>query len=173
MEPPVCTPSNSVEPALAVCNWCAGAGREPEDEWGALNCGICDGGGYSPVAGDLGPTKAYRKRSFVYNPGLKRLVVNRDRQLTEYEIVEYLPDLLSECPDARAFRFEKLPDRSAYFLLIHCGGISCDCAGKEWETSAKTNAREYIFGGEMFVTLGCVHADFLRRGFDLGLFDAV
>ncbi len=67
--------------------------------------------------------------------------------------------MLRETPEARAFRVTNQASGFAYFLLVHRGGISCDCAGCEWQTSAKANAREYCVGGEMYDTRGCVHAD--------------
>ena len=169
MSTPVCL--SAKQTLLEICDWCGGAGFEPDEEGASIDCGICDGGGYSPIVGQLSPTKTYKKRSYHWNAGKRLLAIFRNNKRQDYRVREYRPDALEEFPEARAFEFERLDTHACYYLLSTRAGLSCDCAGREWETSAKANARSYCAGGEMHDTLGCIHSDWLKEALAFGMLD--
>lgn len=165
------------EPAAippVVCGWCGGARVEPDEECGSIPCLECDGSGYRIVTGDLGATHACRKgRPFRFVPRLNRLTVRRGKLLEEYALAEFAPDPLPGGPSARAWECVKARTGEVHHLLaLAGGGISCDCAGRSYEGTARANWRAFLEEREQAASLGCIHADFLALALSAGLMDA-
>jgi hypothetical protein len=157
--------------ALEPCRWCAGHGFEPTEENGLIPCLNCGGGSFEPVAFDLGSTRSYpHGRPANYNPGLRRLVVTRGRQVEVYELAE-LP-----CDNGfpgRGFQVVKVGTGEIRdCFLAHRGDDNlCDCEGFTYESSARANQRAHDAGGPIFPTLGCLHLDALKLLLGAGLLD--
>lgn len=156
---------------LVKCEWCDGLGFDPQEESCCSDCFVCSGGRFQPIGGDLGATKSNPNRPYIWNPGRRILSIMRRGKQTRYTVKEYQPDPIPESPEARAFLFTK-QDGAQYFVLFTRQVISCDCPACEWETSRKAMVTDYIRGEQVYDTLGCVHADFIRHALKYGMLDA-
>jgi hypothetical protein len=145
------------------CSWCAGSAFECAADATLVPCFQCDGGGYEPAAGDLGPTRSCPKgRPATYNPGTRTLSVRRGRKVTAYTLSEVTPDLTPEDRPFRVFEFKK-EDGERHHCRVGEGWRDCDCRGSVSGSSARTERYEWYLPvsehGPEYDTAGCVHLD--------------
>lgn len=161
--------TQSSSPALALCDFCGGSRTEPGDD--GIPCLNCQGSGYAPVAGDLGPSRTHPKgRPFVYYPGVGKLRVSRGKCGKDYTLVEFTPDIVPGDLPARAFECRN-SDSTIYHILVNRGWMSCDCAGQTYAGSHKANQRAALRGDAVTETHGCIHTDAVNLLLTLGLLD--
>jgi hypothetical protein len=86
--------------------------------------------------------------------------------LKEFEHQMGLPCRAFECTRTTGERAGEV-----YHLLVSPGGISCDCAGKSYESTARADWNAYLAGEPQFKTVGCIHGDAVALLLAAGLFD--
>lgn len=172
---PRCVRTDPAKIPLSPCAWCAGRGFVPTT--GPLEtCVSCDGGTFTCVAGNLGPTRTHpvHGRPFLFNPGTGLVTVTRGKETSAYQLTEFTPALLEGLTDPRAFQFVRttgVRKGEVYHLLVGEKFISCDCAGQAYESSARADWRAYLSDGEHYLTCGCVHQDCTSLFLAAGLLD--
>lgn len=152
-------PVAAVCPAPAACDWCSGSGVEPLDESG-VRCLACDGAGFPPASGDLGPTRSHRKgRPFTYSPSRRRLVVTRGRAETAYTLTEIPVDRRGF--DGRAWEVVREDTGEVRYAYVSRADDShdCSCEGESYKAAERANGRAAADGRELVPTAGCVHLD--------------
>lgn len=167
---PVCVATRPDSIPLERCRHCAGRGFQPTEDATLAPCVACEGHGWQCMAGDLGATRTYKTRPFLFNPGSGLLTVERNKKVERYTLKEFAPQM--DFP-ARAFecvRETGVRSGEVYHLLASRGGITCDCAGRSYEATARANTRAYYEGGDQFASAGCVHADAVALLLRAGLF---
>lgn len=149
------------------CDWCAGRGFVPNSEMAVEACGICAGGGWSPVCGTLAPTKTYPDgRPFRYFPGTGELIVTRKKKSEAYRLSEFKPEFGS-----RAFVCRKASTNEEHHLLVIDGSVRCDCPAASWGASERANRIAHENHEPTHATAGCVHSDFVKLALEQKLFD--
>lgn len=141
---------------IRLCTFCGGQGK-----YEGFACPACGGGRFGCVTAELGKTRAYKSRVFLWNPGLRNLTIWRDEKKENYEVVEFRPDLFPGEALKRAWRLTKQSDGAVYYCKT--GGIwhTCDCKGFEARGVAKANDRAQVRGENVVLSFGCVHLDAL------------
>src|SRR5436305_382929 len=102
---PRCVATGPGDISLSKCRCCAGRGCEAGESGEVRACPACEGHGWQPVAGNLGPTRTHpvTGRGFAFNAGSGTLTVTRGRQTESYCVRELLHDPLPEAGPTRAF----------------------------------------------------------------------
>lgn len=168
---PVCAATRPESLPLRPCAACAGTCAQPTEDHALVPCVGCEGGGWAPVAGDLGGTRTYKTRPFLFNPGTGLLCVTRRNRTERYTLKEFAAEL--DFP-ARAFEVVRQTGERAgemYHLLVSRGGVTCDCAGRSWAATERANAAAFYAGQEQFPSAGCIHSDAVKLLLAAGLFD--
>lgn len=151
-------------PCTSPCSWCHGSKFEPDPDLSSLVCTLCDGGGLALISGDLGPTRSCPGgRPFTYNPGLRRLLVVRNRRAETYDVFEFVPDQVPGEARSRAWEVVKRSDGEVYHVRIGGNFSTCDCKGFVSEATAKGDRRAWESGDEMYFSRGCIHLDALAQ----------
>lgn len=152
-------PVAAVCPAPSPCPWCHGSGAEPYDDSG-LSCLACDGAGFPPAVGDLGPTRTHRKgRPFTYEPGRRRLAVTRGRDTTAYTLTEIPVDRRGFTGRAWEVVREDTGEVRYAYAAADSENHDCTCEGETYKASERANERAAAVGAGLVPTAGCVHLD--------------
>ena len=160
---------------LRVCGVCDGVGFMagwPRGEPPCL-CLACEGGRYACVAGDLGASRSQKSRTFLFNPGLKRLwLTKRDGRQERYDIREFMADP-DEFGPVRAFQFLKVSEGIPYHLSVSGSGVAiCDCCGALSDATAKANYKAVVENRPVVNAESiCCHADAIRLFVAAGLME--
>lgn len=168
---PVCEATRPDRLPLRACPACAGTCAQPTEEHQLVPCVGCEGGGWAPVAGELGGTRTYKTRPFLFNPGTGLLTVTRRNKTERYSLKEFAASLDFPCRAFEVVRQSGERSGEVYHLCVSRGGITCDCAGRSYEATARANAAAYYAGEEQFPSAGCIHSDAVKLLLAAGLFD--
>lgn len=152
-----------VAPPQSACSWCSGAGWEPDvEDW--TPCFECSGVGVVPVAFSLGRTHSFKTRSAAYDPARNLLTITRNKRTQTYTVQEF-------AGDGEYGRCFAVARADGEIRRLQCGraGVSCDCGGETYRSTAKANERAAERGDPVYRSFGCVHLDaclpLLRAGY--------
>lgn len=140
------------------CWHCFASGVEPDEENGAVPCGVCGGCGVLPVTFRLQRSRTHKFRWCEYDPLSAVLTLTQGKRTQRYDVRPFDP--APEYGVALLLVKTGGADEGQVYAL-QCGpaGVTCDCAGATYESVGKANQRAWEESREIFPSMGCIHTD--------------